>query len=68
MLRAVPGYEALEALEVRTSPRSRQGANWKIDRVHPAVLHNTRKQWGLYTDAVAELMARLDLADELDNS
>jgi hypothetical protein len=36
-LRNVAGYESVEIVEVRASPRSRQGANWKIARIYPDV-------------------------------
>jgi hypothetical protein len=62
-LRAVPDYKSLEIVEVRASPRSRQGANWKIARIYPDVLHIGRKRWAGYTEAVSKLMEQFDLTE-----
>ena len=62
-LRTVPDYKSLEIVEVRFSPRSRQGANWKIARIYPDVVHMGRKRWAEYTEAVTKLMAEFDLTE-----
>jgi hypothetical protein len=62
-LRNVPDYKSPEIVEVRVSPRSRQGRNWKIAHIYPDVLHIGRKPWAGYTEAVTKLIAQFDLAE-----
>jgi hypothetical protein len=62
-LRNLPGYKSLEMVEIRASPRSRQGANWKIARIYPDVLHIGRNRWAGYTDTVSKLMEQFDLVE-----
>jgi hypothetical protein len=63
-LRVLDGYNALERVEIRHSPRSRQGANWKIARVSPVIPHVHPKQWTAFIATVEGLMARYELAAE----
>jgi hypothetical protein len=67
-LRMLDGYRALEKVEICYSPRSRQGANWKIARVSPTVLHPLPKQWTAFRATVEWLMARYDMAPESDSA
>ena len=62
-LRNLPDYKSLEIVEIRASPRSRQGANWKIARIYPDVLHIGRNRWAGYTETVSKLMQQFDLAE-----
>src|SRR3954471_5196469 len=62
-LRSVPDDKSLEIVEIRASPRSRQGANWKIARIYPDVIHVGRNRWAEYTQTISKLMEQFDLAE-----
>jgi hypothetical protein len=62
-LRSLPDYKSLEIVEIRASPRSRQGANWKVARIYPDVVHVGRNRWAGYTETVSKLMKQFDLAE-----
>jgi hypothetical protein len=62
-LRSLPDYKSLEIVEIRASPRSRQGANWKIARIYPDVVHIGRNRWAGYIETVSKLMEQFDLVE-----